>query len=39
MTTAMRQRVSFRFSEDGELDGRVLDEQGESHVSFVCRYS
>ncbi|KAM5533471.1 hypothetical protein V8D89_012909 [Ganoderma adspersum] len=32
MTTAIRQRVPFRFSEDGDSDGRVLDEQEQEEV-------
>ncbi|PIL22516.1 hypothetical protein GSI_15205 [Ganoderma sinense ZZ0214-1] len=32
MTTAVRQRVPFRFSEDGNLEGRTLDEQEQEEV-------
>ncbi|KAI0754993.1 hypothetical protein C8Q80DRAFT_1142322 [Daedaleopsis nitida] len=32
MSTAVRQRVPFRFSEDGEDDGRILDEQEQEEV-------
>ncbi|KAI1789640.1 hypothetical protein LXA43DRAFT_1020551 [Ganoderma leucocontextum] len=32
MAAAMRQRVPFRFSEDGDSDGRVLDEQEQEQV-------
>ncbi|TBU28630.1 hypothetical protein BD311DRAFT_722194 [Dichomitus squalens] len=32
MTPAVRQRVPFRFSEDDDLDGHVLDEQEQEEV-------
>ena len=34
MATAVRQRVPFRFSEDGDLDEHVLDEQGTTNQAF-----
>ncbi|KAI0770278.1 hypothetical protein C8Q74DRAFT_1274495 [Fomes fomentarius] len=37
MATAVRQRVPFRFSEEDQLDGHVLDEQEQEEVLVRLR--